>query len=273
MVSFPSLGTDIQIVIAIVMIMITSIFIQKRIGGDIGWVSGIIGIIAIVRIFVPIPFGDQNVGAAISQGFIAGLATVLAVLSYRFSIKSAIHSSLNSLEPFETSEYKIVPTFYEVKWRPRILSYPAAHILNKIEEQEDEVGKGRIRNRLIQTLKNFLWMFRRHTAIVFKVYQKDPMQIADGREFFTSTGRFSVEDFRPASEIYTEEDSPNIDMGHWGGESFLRNVDDKLVATPNLHEYGLHFTYRSTDAREIHELADRVLRQIRKQTNSSDTEK
>lgn len=59
----------------------------------------------------------------LTQAVIAGIATMVAVISYRYTVRSNIRGAIGEIDPLYRSGVKVKPTMYAAHWRPQ----PIAH--------------------------------------------------------------------------------------------------------------------------------------------------
>jgi hypothetical protein len=76
----------------------------------------IIGAAVLTNLYLP------SIGTSLTQGFIGSLAALLAIVSYRYSVKSNIRSSLSQLEPVCIEGYQFAPLLFRSAWRPSLVS-------------------------------------------------------------------------------------------------------------------------------------------------------
>ncbi|WP_151147146.1 hypothetical protein [Haloarcula sp. CBA1131] len=225
-------------------------FTKRNLSIDFILLGGISICITAIVTLLSKEYGSTELGPALSRGILASTATLLTLLSYRYTVKNNIRSSLDELEPQELGEYVVVPTLYGVKWRPRLVSKFVAR--NRIFVQEEG-------NQ--HPLDEF---FQQRTAIKFDVYSTvNGFHSVDAREFY-SKYEFEKEDFSDIDSILPDEQNPNKSTGQskYEYESNIPELAFELAAEPNFRPDGLHLTVTTTQGRHIRDISDRVLRRI-----------
>lgn len=148
----------------------------------------IIGIIFIVPISYLL---GPKIPSDIVRGAIVGLATLIALLSYRYSVQSNVRDTVSAIEPIEVGGYKAIPVVNDVRWRP---NNPFGRKLHRGKEPPDSLIS-----------KIGLWLRPRTTIqlLIYDVSGKDKKIALDDepmRVFDITIEEISNEN----SDIYTQ---------------------------------------------------------------------
>lgn len=226
-------------------------WIRDLIGIDFVLLGSLFIIITGTGVILSTRYGDSKIGPALSSGILASAATMLTVLSYRYTVKGNVRDSLNELEHARVDDYIIIPTLYGVKWRPRIIS----RLLSRHKPQRKKEQGEYWLNTLFQS----------RTAIKFDVYSESgERHQTDARRFFES---YNIDPgaFNDADSIYPDPRLFEIKHKDWDEseyESFYPDLSHDLAALPNLRPDGFHVTIKTTKSREVRDLSTRILRRI-----------
>lgn len=185
---------------------------------------------------LPAVFGSGDYISGISQGITTGTVVLLALFSYRYAVKSNIRSAVNEIQSMKIGEYRIEPTVYDIKWRPKIGPW------------------------------------QRHTAIKYNIYRekKDEIYPLDATQFFSESG-IDPNILSDLSDIYSEDRvyewvDPDPEEDNWVRN--FREVTTTYTADPNINASAIHATYDTTSGYQIRRLVDRTLRRLRDELRS-----
>lgn len=192
--------------------------------------SHLVAIIILISILFHIALIPINTDLAtgLRQGTVTATVVVLTILSYRYTVKSHLHSTVGEVEPMKIDNYLIKPTVIGVKWRPNW--YP-------FEE--------------------------RSTSIKFHIYYEDEgdSYLTDGRVLYEEY-HINPAEFQPIEDVWVCENEEN----EFEDVKFRQNLpspDAQLSGPPNLHCPGLHFTYESTNPKDVRIVVDRLMRRLK----------
>ncbi|WP_323190983.1 hypothetical protein [Halostella sp. PRR32] len=194
------------------------------------WIISIIPLAHVVRLFIADEFGFPQLIAGISQGLLVGMATTVAILSYRYSVRSNLRDTIQSLETIEIDNYRIEVTLHAVRWRPPIgISY--------FHEAEAPPSS---------RLSKLGLKLRPRTAIQIHVYD-----VSEGQRI-APEGAEVLEDMGiPLSEL-SDSGASVLD------ENLQIPLDLEFYSVSKI-ENGLHFSFLSTEDNEIKKAIQSIL--------------
>lgn len=205
-----------------------------RIFSDTLIITGILVILPLANIVSLVfidGFGLNQLIVGASQGILVGMATVIALLSYRYSVRSNIQDTLQGFHSIEVGDYKAVVTLQGVRWRPPIRIGSYFH--------QGELSPQTRRSKIGLEL-------RPRTSIQIHVYD-----ISNGQRIATEGAKVLEDMGIPLSEL--------SDSGSSILEENLRAPLNLEVFNGGKTENGIFITFLSADGNEIKKAIQSIL--------------
>jgi len=176
-------------------------------------------------------FGSEGLLSGVTNGITTATVIILALFSYRYSVKSNVRSAVGEFDPMVIGTYRIKPTVYAIKWRPKHLPFVQGH-----------------------------------TAIKYKIYRDDDGEryLLDTPAFFEETG-LEPEALSEVEKLYSDDWLQTLEKSS-KGEEFLQHptqLSSEYSNPININASGLHATYDTTSGYDIKTLVDHTMRRLR----------
>lgn len=190
------------------------------------WITLLIGLMIVF--VVSVDYLLKDLGMLITQALFAGAASTIAILSYRYTVRSNIRETLDQLEPITLENRQIQPILYDIRWRPRFMIKAHEHSPQRLKRHIEE-------------------RFLPRTAIKLKIYHadSDKRHPVDMNQF--AKERISSEMFEDPEVIYEDSTARPI------------NID---IHNADIDTEGIHIACISTNEKEIRRVTDHAMRRI-----------
>lgn len=199
---------------------------------DYIWILLLFTFITLIVVLLNTHLG--TLGNYLTQAMIPSVASIIAILSYRYAVRSNIRGALDELDPIRIDGKKIQPILYDLRWRPRFFVM--------------------LYRRSSGVLKHFIEiLLLPRTALKFKLYDinGDDEYPADMEVF--SRGKFSATDFEESKMIYPDTTARTLDVG---------------IHNSQIDSEGIHVAMLTTNEKDVRRLADHVQRRVHEEVSN-----